>query len=115
MEGRPLQEAWAVMTQAAQRGHLLGSKATFPLEVEQSPWGDSARALVQGLSAFDTGLCTRHAGLRGALTWKAFWNAIKYPTLRARPQEKLDALARIFTGHHWASLVTAGTLCLAAR
>ena len=35
MEGRRLQRARAAMTQAAQRGHILGSTATFPLEVEQ--------------------------------------------------------------------------------
>ena len=58
------------MTQAAQRGHLLGSTAgaIFPLEVEQRLRGDSTRALVKGPSALDKGLCTGHAGLRDALT-----------------------------------------------
>ena len=41
----------------------------FPLamEVEQRLRGDSTRALVQGLSALDSGLCNGHSGRRGAL------------------------------------------------
>ena len=68
MEGYPLQGAWAAMAQAAQRGHLLGSTAIFPLEVEQRLRGDSTRALVQGLSALNEDLFKGHAGLREALT-----------------------------------------------
>ena len=56
------------MTQAAQRGHLLGSTVIFPLEVEQRTRGDFTRALVQGPSALDKDLCTGHDGLRDALT-----------------------------------------------
>ena len=67
MEGRPLQGAWAVMTQAAQRGHLLGSTAIFPLEVEHRLRGDSTRALVQGPSGLNGDLLTGHDGLRDAL------------------------------------------------
>ena len=67
MEGHPLQGAWAVMTQAAQKDHLLGSTAVFPLEVEQRLRGDSTRALVQGLSALDKDLSKGHAGLQEAL------------------------------------------------
>ena len=67
MEGRPLQETWAAMPPAAQREHLLGSAAVFPLEVEQRLRGDSARALAQGLSALNEDLFKGHVGLSEAL------------------------------------------------
>ena len=58
------------MTQVAQRGHLPGSTAASPLEVEQRLRGDSTRALVhtQGLSSLNEDLFAGHAGLRDALT-----------------------------------------------
>ena len=67
MEGHPMQGTWAAMAPAAQRGHLLGSAAVFPMEVEQRLRGDSTRALVQGLSALNEDLFKGHAGLSEAL------------------------------------------------
>ena len=85
MEGHPMQGTWAAMAPAAQRGHLLGSAAVFPMEVEQRLRGDSTRALqlVQGLSALNEDLFKGHVGLSGALA-----NEVK-----ARPDAK-KALAR---------------------
>ena len=62
-----MQGAWAAMAPAAQRGHLLGSAAVFPMEVEQRLRGDSTRALVQGLSALNEDLFKGHAGLSETL------------------------------------------------
>ena len=62
-----MQGTWAAMAPAAQRGHLLGSAAVFPMEVEQRLRGDSTRALVQGLSALNEDLFKGHAGLSEAL------------------------------------------------
>ena len=58
-----MQGTWAAMAPAAQREHLLGSAAVFPMEVEQRLRGDSTRALVQGLSALNEDLFKGHAGL----------------------------------------------------
>ena len=62
-----MQGTWAAMAPAAQRGHLLGSAAVFPMEVEQRLRGDSTRALVQGLSALNEDLFKGHAALSEAL------------------------------------------------
>ena len=62
-----MQGTWAAMAPEAQRGHLLGSAAVFPMEVEQRLRGDSTRALVQGLSALNEDLFKGHAGLSEAL------------------------------------------------
>ena len=62
-----MQGAWAAMAPAAQRGHLLGSAAVFPMEVEQRLRGDAIRALVQGLSALNKDLFKGHVGLSEAL------------------------------------------------
>ena len=69
MEGHPMQGAWTstAMTEAAQRGHLMGSTAIFPLEVEQRLRGNSTKALVQGLFALDRDLTNGHAALIDAL------------------------------------------------
>ena len=83
MEGHPLQGTWAAMTLAAQKQHLLGSTAAFPMEVEQRLQGDSTRALVQGLSALNEDLFKGHVGLSEALAAE----------VKARPDAK-KALAR---------------------
>ena len=62
-----MQGTWAAMAPAAQRGHLLGSAAVFPMEVEQRLRGDSTQALVQGLSALNEDLFKGHAALSEAL------------------------------------------------
>ena len=67
MEGHPMQGTWAAMAPVAQREHLLGSTAAFPMEVEQRLRGDSTRALVQGLSALNEDLFKGHVGLSEAL------------------------------------------------
>ena len=67
------------------KGPLVGvhSSAVFPLEVKRRLRGDSARALVQGLSALNEDLFAGHAGLRDALTAevKARSDAKKAPAL----------------------------------
>ena len=67
MEGHPMQGTWAAMAPAAQREHLLGSAAVFPMEVEQRLRGDSTRALVQGLSALHEDLFKGRVGISEAL------------------------------------------------
>ena len=64
-----MQGTWAAMAPAAQREHLLGSAAVFPvaMEVEQRLRGDSTRALVQGLFALNEDLSKGHVGLSEAL------------------------------------------------
>ena len=88
MEGHPLQETWAAMTPAAQREHLLGSTAVFPLEVEQRRRGDSTRALAQGPSALNEGLFKGLVGLSEALAAevKARSDAKKALTRASRTQ-----------------------------
>ena len=80
-----MQGTWAAMAPAAQREHLLGSTAAFPMEVEQRLRGDSTRALqlVQGLSALNEDLFKGHVGLSEALA----------DEVKARPDAK-KALAR---------------------
>ena len=62
-----MQGTWAAMAPAAQREHLLGSTAAFPMEAEQRLRGDSTRDLVQGLSALNEDLSKGHVGLSEAL------------------------------------------------
>ena len=110
MEGHPVQGAWAAMPQAAQRDHLLGSTAAFPLEVEQRVRGDSTRALVQGLSSLNENLFAGHAGLRDALTAevKARSDAKKALARAVRSQAQLQGAQGGITPTHCSSRRNSG-------